>query len=272
LITALKVKFRDFLPRRWVVPAKFFFNKILGRLESELRVLPFLVTPGDHVIDVGGNRGVYTFSLWRLGAVVHVFEPNSVCAELLSEWSADKIRVNVYQLALSDADGVGQLTIPLDDNGLEHDASGSLGLVKTPNSRSEMVRRCTLNSLGLHGIRFIKIDVEGNELGVLLGAVELLKTQRPSVLCEIEERHCKNFGHSMSTVFSAFEGLNYKGYFLHDGQLKEISLLKVSSQQSSTRCSPSNNKYINNFIFLPQETLSTEKYTNLFAAFPKACA
>ncbi|MFT4604024.1 MAG: hypothetical protein ACI9W4_000743 [Rhodothermales bacterium] len=51
------------------------------------------------------------------------------------------------------------------------------------------VPRRTLDSFGLADVSFIKIDVEGHEHCVLVGALETIRRERPIVFVEAEERH-----------------------------------------------------------------------------------
>ncbi len=44
----------------------------------------------------------------------------------------------------------------------------------------------TVDGLGLRGVVFVKMDVDGGERAALLGAAELLRRDRPAVLVELE--------------------------------------------------------------------------------------
>src|SRR5688572_29010913 len=48
---------RNALAPRYQVPLKYWYGLLRRELEEELALLPALVRPGEHIIDVGGNRG-----------------------------------------------------------------------------------------------------------------------------------------------------------------------------------------------------------------------
>ena len=59
----------------------------------------------------------------------------------------------------------------------------------------------------------MKIDVEGHELNVLNGAVELLERCQPVFLVEAEDRHRAE---ATRLVFEFFRSKSYRGFFLKD--------------------------------------------------------
>jgi FkbM family methyltransferase len=91
-----------------------------------MKFLGYLVRSQDLVVDVGGNRGIYAYQFWKLGARVEVFEPNPACSRVLSAWAAGKAGVNVHSLALSSHAGSANLHIPIDESGIKHDSSASI--------------------------------------------------------------------------------------------------------------------------------------------------
>lgn len=164
-----------------------------GRLaqEPELRRLRRWIEPGRTALDVGANRGVWTWHMVRLGARVHAFEPNPALAAWLR---AAVPAAAVHAVALSDAEGEVELRIPVVEGVGRH----AQATVEADNlfrdracERVETVRvpRRPLDAFGLEDVRFVKIDVEGHELAVLRGARETLARCRPVILYEAEERH-----------------------------------------------------------------------------------
>lgn len=59
----------------------------------------------------------------------------------------------------------------------------------------------TIDSYGFDDVDFIKIDVEGAELGVLRGAKETIKRCRPAVQMEIMEKQCNLFGYTPQDLY-----------------------------------------------------------------------
>jgi FkbM family methyltransferase len=64
------------------------------------------------------------------------------------------------------------------------------------------------------GISYIKIDVEGGELGVFQGAQRLLETARPSVCFEHNPAAAKAFGVSSADIFDFLDSVRYDIYTL----------------------------------------------------------
>jgi FkbM family methyltransferase len=61
-------------------------------------------------------------------------------------------------------------------------------------------------------IKLIKIDVEGAELGVLLGGAETIKRSRPTILFEFGLGASDMYGTQPEDIFTFFDRLNYKLY------------------------------------------------------------
>jgi FkbM family methyltransferase len=249
----LKTVLRKFVPMRMQVPVKYLFNTLGGRMEPELGILTLLIDAGDHVIDVGGNRGTYAYKLHTLGARVEVFEPNGVCADILKAWMAGKPSVSVHTVALSNTEGSAVLHVPVDSSGVAHDASASLENTPSGTVEDKTVALRTLDSFGFQDITFIKIDVEGHESSVIEGAADSLVRMKPALLVEIEQRHIHR---PIGDVFDAILGFGYIGYFLRDGKLQGLAQFDTANDQDFEGSLHAPGKYINNFIFVHPSTVN----------------
>ena len=256
----LKNLLRGVVPMKYQTVLKYYYNKANSTLEQELGTLEHLVRKGDLVIDVGGNRGIYAYKLWKLGARVEVFEPNPICFRLLEAWAADKPDVNVHTVAVSSHSGLANLHIPIDESGVEHDASASIENTGFEHSRDQSVSLQTLDSYEFEGVRFIKIDVEGHEYSVIEGAASLLASSRPALLVEIEQRHN---GRQINEVFEKILSFDYQGFFMMAGKLTDLKKFDISRDQSMECFGGSKKEYINNFLFLHQERLADGEYAAL---------
>lgn len=247
VLGGLKTHARDLMPPRLQVPAKYWYSKLRGSLEPEMKLLPFLVESGEQAIDVGGNRGVYTYDLWRRGCHVEVFEPNPICCKVLQAWSSGRRCVNVHPVALSRSEGSATLHIPRDSSGLEHDASASIEQAGGGEIRDEVVATRTLDSYAFPDPRFVKIDVEGHEQSVIDGANATLQRCRPILLIEVEQRHNKG---PIQEVFQCLLDLGYTGMFLKGGRLRTLNDFRQERDQSAAEFGRGLGTYINNFLFL----------------------
>jgi FkbM family methyltransferase len=259
-MSSLKTLLRNALPRRFQVPVKFAYGRLRGDMEAEMALLPDLVGRGDHVVDIGGNRGTYAYALWKLGARVEVFEPNPDCADVLRGWAAGKDRVNVHSVALSDEPGVAQLHVPVDAHGVEHDASASIEGAAEPGSRILEVALRTLDSFAFTDASLIKIDVEGHEAKVIAGAAETLRAARPALIVEIEQRH---IARPIASIFEQVASLGYRGFFLLGGKLVGIESFDPERHQSLDAFASGSGEYHNNFLFLGETELASGRYQDL---------
>lgn len=261
MLGKLKIAARNALPRRFQVPAKYWYGKLKGDLEPEMALLPAIVGNGVRVADIGGNRGIYAYELHKLGAKVEVFEPNPACAAILERWANRVSGVRVHAVALSSKPGSAVLHVPVDERGVEHDASASVEASAASRTHDVEVPLRPLDDFGFNDLEFIKIDVEGHEISVLAGAEKTIRVSHPALLIEIEQRH--NGTRLISEIFDAIEKLGYEGYFLVSGRLIPIAKFNVSEHQSQEALATGSMPYFNNFLFLAEKGLQAGKYAQL---------
>ena len=221
--------------------------------EQELFYLDRLVPEGTITVDVGANCGLYTRKLARLSRRVHAFEPSHEMADLLRRTSARN--VSVHEVALSDQAGNAELFIPQDGRDLIHGlaslqpavgaSSRAVAPVNVPTARLDAIVR--------QDVAFVKIDVEGHELNVLKGAVELLENSQPVFLGEAEERQRLR---ATRSIFEFFEERSYRGFFLKEGSATPIDQFSPLELQDASALLPDGGRkrgrsYVNNFFFFP---------------------
>lgn len=203
---------------------------------------------GGTFIDVGANIGVYTHTMRKVARRVVAFEPVPALAERLQRRYPD---VDVHACALSASRGQALLHIPSreDETVLPR---ASLNADANPGFDQAAISVATrsLDDFRFEDVSAIKVDVEGHEEAVLLGAVNTIRSMRPALLVEIEERH--HPGRSVD-IMRWIEGLGYTSFF-HDGHgLKPAAAHDFVRWQhidlSATHAIKSA-KYVNNFLFL----------------------
>ena len=241
---------KDAFPSIWL---QWHFMHRPKSAEQELKFLDKIVPERSVTIDVGANCGLYTRKLARLSRRVHAFEPSPKMAALLRRTSASN--VSVHEIALSDQIGDAELFIPQDDNqpvyglaSLEPRRVASEQAVvatKVPTAR--------LDAIVHEEVAFVKVDVEGHELNVLNGAVELLEHSQPVFLVEAEDRHRD---HATRLLFEFFARRSYRGYFLKSDGAFPVHQFRVDELQDETVLLPDGGRrdgkaYINNFFFFP---------------------
>ena len=221
--------------------------------EQELFYLDRIVPQGAITVDVGANCGLYTRKLARLSRRVYAFEPSHQMADLLRRTSASN--VSVHEIALSDQTGNAELFIPQDGYQLIH---GLASLERAVNGASKAVASINvptarLDSIVRRDVAFVKIDVEGHELNVLNGAIELLELSQPVFLVEAEDRHREQ---ATQSIFDFFEARSYRGFFLKDGYAFSTRQFSSTELQDASNLLPDGGRkrgqsYVNNFFFFP---------------------
>ncbi len=222
--------------------------------EQELLYLDRIVPEGAVTVDVGANCGLYTRKLARLSRQVYAFEPSHKMADLLRRTSASN--VSVHEIALSDQTGNAELFIPQDDHELIYGLASLEPAVSASNKQivSVSVPTARLDAIVHQDVAFVKIDVEGHELNVLNGSVELLEHSQPVFLVEAENRHRVQ---ATRSIFEFFESRFYRGFFLKGGSAVPVDQFRSEDLQDANALLPDGGRkngkpYVNNFFFFPQ--------------------
>jgi FkbM family methyltransferase len=157
--------------------------RFLGGGEHEALQLHKLSSGFRTALDIGANRGDFTYQMSRLFETVWSFEPNKEASRPIK--AAALKNVHLIGTALSSVEGKGILSLPV-VNGQALDGWGSLEF----NDRAELTKEFevetrTLDSFDISNVDFVKLDVEGHEISVLNGAQRMLETWRPICLVEL---------------------------------------------------------------------------------------
>jgi FkbM family methyltransferase len=219
--------------------------------EPELKILKDLVDPEKNSIDIGANKGVYTYFLSQLSRQVFAYEPNPELAKFLVKAVSSK--VSVYPIGISNEEGTATLSVPIVDT-FEYDQLGSLNNQDiTERMKTFTVPLKRLDDQEHTNVGFVKIDVEGHEEAAIDGAIDLITKQRPTLMVEIEQKH--HIDKDITEIFSKILALGYEGFFLLDGTLKslnEFSKEKHQDIRNYNGLSSLGKTYVCNFIFKPQ--------------------
>ena len=146
--------------------------------EKEIRDAYWNVGPGQTVVDVGARYGSWTIPALACSAAVVAVDINAaIVPELVRVAHANGLD-----------DGLEVHCVGLWDGRTEYPAALRAENPEAP-IRWSGARWSTLDELvaGRH-VDWVKIDVEGAELGVLAGGLETLKTFRPTVIVEDHTR------------------------------------------------------------------------------------
>ncbi|WAJ47870.1 FkbM family methyltransferase [Mycobacterium sp. Aquia_216] len=255
--------------RQWLAPTvkavaprlfwrrKYRILQQLGKTRPDVQLVASLCDPNRVSLDIGADVGEFTIGMLATSRSVIAFEPRPTQAhDLASMFDAVGVPVRVEAVALSNKPGVttmrvvesepGRSTIDT-DNVLSDVDGGAVQSIDVPVKR--------LDDLHLDGIGLIKIDVEGHELAVLLGATDTVARNQPALVVEAEERHHPN---AVAGIAELLAGLGYAGYFDVEGTRRPIEEFDPAHHQNPASVSSGENgwatdgRYVNNFAFLPR--------------------
>lgn len=219
------------------------------KTEPELSVLPYLVDPHRVSVDAGANRGSYTYFLSRLTKHVYAYEPNPSMRQLLQRASGENVTVS--DVALSDRSGEAEFAVPKMERAYGNNA-GSLEVDQLKTNHADLIRFTVptrrLDDENLKDVGFIKIDVEGHERQVLLGAQELIARDRPVLLMEIIESLID--GEAIESI-RFVEQMGYQCFVLVAKRLIDYSMLATHEDPGNGWDRRRPHHRSNNFIFLP---------------------
>jgi FkbM family methyltransferase len=191
-------------------------------LESEPDLLGCreLIKPGDTVLDVGANIGVYTrFCSEFVGPTGQVFslEPVPETFSYLDNnvRSLKLDNVKCFNFAASDHDSDSDaMTVP------EYRDGGSNLYESTLSSTGNVqVKVTTLDTLFPDlSPQFIKCDVEGHEIACIRGAMDMIRRCRPNWMVEV----------SKNETFELFQSMNYAAFSYEGGAFRPFDSTRPS--------------------------------------------
>jgi FkbM family methyltransferase len=168
--------------------------------ESEL--FAKVVPAGATALDIGANIGLHTLSLARAvgprGAVIAI-EPQRSMFQLLCANLALNGLDNVRAMEVAMGRKAATAFIPR----VDYNKVGNYGGIAL-REEGDPVEVITLDSLKLAECHFIKIDVEGQEEGVIAGAAKTIARLQPVLYVENDREK------SSSTLIAAIKKLGYR--------------------------------------------------------------
>ena len=221
-IKVVRGKLHGYLMRldlsKWSDRAAFFLGRWYD-LSTQL-LIQELVKPGDTVVDVGANRGMFALMASRLvgdqGRVL-CFEPNPSCAKLLEDEVATNNIHNivVFRAALGSKRENSILSVPYINSG-----EGTFGASTYGDELYQV--HCDIlqgdETLFAEHLSLIKIDVEGFECNVIEGLRGIIERDRPKIVTEVVPQLLARCGSSEQDLSLLMQGFGYTGLRLSVGK------------------------------------------------------
>jgi FkbM family methyltransferase len=206
-----------------------------------------IVKHGDTAIDVGSNflfHSTHLINLVGTNGKVLAFEPlagpNEYGHEYVQQHSITNLEL--HNIALSNFTGTSEFYENTSSNGYS-------GLRKTQfeyNSlhttyKELLVSVDQLDNFAdhIHNLSFVKIDVEGNELNVLLGGEKVIDQYHPVIACEVCDYFLNIYQQSESELLNWMSSHKYSRLpvparlskelyiFVHESKLNQADAIKV---------------------------------------------
>lgn len=239
---------KKIIPKKLNLPLRWWKCYFLNRLDPEMFWVVNNIKKCEFAIDVGSNLGFYSYSLGKKFTHVESFEPLVELSKFLREYNSKKITINDY--ALGNESGEAVITIPFINSNKEPSYAGIGAEERYGDFEKRIIPVRRLDDHKYQGVDFIKIDVEGFEQEVILGAQETILKSKPLLLIELEERHRK--GSVFDTANYLKENYDYKGFFLEKSRLVNIENFEINKHQKIDLDGNVIKPYFNNFLFFPQ--------------------
>jgi FkbM family methyltransferase len=239
--------------------------RYLGKGEPELTLLPSLLARDQVSLDIGANIGDYLNVLALHSRRAIAFEPHPVCFAYLE--AARIANCTLLNLALSDHAGTAILKVPVEEGevtGLATIEAANTSFAATATRVQDYeVKIARLDEVAPEQLQsgerigFIKIDVEGHEHAVLLGAQATIDAHRPIVLLETEYRH----GAPIEAIFALFAARRYTARILHAGRMEDVDPARLQELQREVAIGDivkdaKDSVYVNNVWFVPPDRLA----------------
>ena len=183
------------------------------------------------ILDVGSHAGQFAKLFARLGPAGHVyaFEPGSYALSILRPAIRFKRlrNVTVIPCGLSDVPSQLDLSVPIKPSGnvgfgLSHVAATDADLADDHRVGwryiDETIELTTIDRFvaerAIDRVDFIKADIEGWEMRMLMGAEATLARFHPSLMIEVVDRHLERAGDNATALFEYLDGFGYRAFML----------------------------------------------------------
>jgi len=160
------------------------------------------VTNFRNAVDIGAHIGIMSYNLSKRFEHVYAFEIQPYVYECLTENLKNKNVTNVTTYNI----GLGETSKRVDLNFTERK---TFSTHVTPNSKNGAHQVQPLDQFNFENVDFIKIDAEGYEPLIALGALETIKRTKPPILFERKE-HPERYGYKRDSIVDILKPYGYK--------------------------------------------------------------
>lgn len=175
-------------------------------------------------IDAGSFIGPHSIGISKLvpNTKIVAFEPTKQAFKCLQENAKRTFNIEVHNIALSNVNSKGMMIYNNDGNPggcfLKNDNEKSQRL--HGNTEMNTIDIKTIDSFNIEDVTLIKIDTEGQEKNVILGAVDTIKKYKPAMVVEIQggctySSATPEQKQNIDECINLIKSLNYKVELIH---------------------------------------------------------
>jgi FkbM family methyltransferase len=195
------------------------------------------VKPGDYVIDVGANIGIFTSQLaHRVGPSgrVFAFEASPVHFQTVKRnielQGLSQVKLNNF--ALADKESVAMHFTTRSSGSLVSDYSQFGMELRETNQVQTRRLDDVLSDEEARRVTFMKIDVDGNEIDVLRGSENVLRLSHARLLVEVSERAQELAGTTALALLEIISSFGYWFQIANEAPIADVrkTLDRVNSQ------------------------------------------
>jgi len=203
-----------------------------------------------HFLDVGANMGYYALALStnNQNLKVEAFEPLEKMQEILRfnlKLNNLEKSINIHEYGLGNENFVTQIFVP------KFTGSSGASLMKLHPEEGEHavqaveIKRLDSLMFNLENVDLIKIDVEGAEFSTIQGAINLINTNKPTIMVELLRKWMAPFGSTPQDVVTLLLSIGYEAYAVSDEIITRIdSINEKTSETNFLFCHPEQVKHI----------------------------
>lgn len=219
------------------VQSEFFW---LGEKDSwEIYHINKILKSGDVIFDVGANFGYYSIKIVNIlnkNCKVFAFEPNPrTYIRLVKNIELNNYNdvITAQQTGLGDSEEAANIIANINNSG---------GSYINENGKGEKVPITTLDKYCrqncISQISFIKIDVEGFEEKVLLGAAESIAKFKPVILIELNPTTLRRQESSIAEIVNILKRYGYQLFIPCRNKLVPLKNMSLKHGYIDTFCFP----------------------------------
>lgn len=218
-----------------------------------------LIKHGDLVLDIGANVGYHTekfINLTRDTGMVIAFEPVPEMQNILNNNFSKFKNFKLLPNAAGNKNDKSVFFKAVHSSGTMEESG--LKIRQFNDEKNTIVEEIVvdvikIDSLNIQeNVSFIKIDVEGGEIDVLLGAKNLIVSNLPYISIEYGDKSYLSYGNTQLTLWDLANDLDYCIY--------DIFLNRISSLDDWLKCI---NNFYWDYLLVPKKRLDEFEQTML---------